>query len=192
MRTLGASAGARGARYGSQSGVESRMSRAILPLKGFIVASGGGKGPQKGRSCRRARGPPRGAMRRLTPWETTAAVPTTAAVRATGRPITPRRATRAGRRGMSDSLTLRRELGLQRGHDRLDRDPPAGDELPAGPPSGRGERGGTGVLPDDPARGAAVVHGLGQVSDALRGENLGHLGLQHPQLVERLQVVQLE
>ena len=46
----------------------------------------------------------RRSLRRLTPWATTAAVPTTAAVRATGAPMTPRRTARAGRRGMSVSF----------------------------------------------------------------------------------------
>src|SRR3954447_9998817 len=83
----------------------------------------------------------------------------TTAVLATGWPITPTRPTRAALSGMSVSFGYRAdELGLDRGDDRLDRDPPVGDELAPRAARGRGERRGPQVLPDEHAGGAAWVH----------------------------------
>src|SRR5436190_1138443 len=102
-------------------------------------------------------------MRRLTPCETTAAVPTTAAVRATGRPTTPRRPTRPGPSGISNSLCDGFVVfGLDRSEQRLRRDAAAVDELAAGAPHRCGERAGPAVL----------VHEHG--GDALRLERLAH------------------
>src|SRR3954454_1873578 len=54
----------------------------------------------------------------------------TTAVLATGWPITPTRPTRPRLSGISVSFGGRADrLGLDRGDDRLDRDPPVGDEL---------------------------------------------------------------
>ena len=93
-------------------------------MSGAVDLSGGPDG-RRGDPCRR-----------LTPWTTTAVVPTTAAVRATGAPTTPRRAARAGRRGMSGSFFGKFGFGLERGDEGLDGDAPAGDELAAGAAGG--------------------------------------------------------
>src|SRR3954469_11914599 len=69
----------------------------------------------------------RRSCRRLTPLETTAAVATTVAVLATGRPMTPRRAMRAGRSGISGSFTFVGFFRLDGGEDGLDGDSPVGD-----------------------------------------------------------------
>src|SRR5205823_5404927 len=120
------------------------------------------------------------------------AVPTTAAVLATGRPMTPRRAMRARRNGMSGSFTLVRLLGLDGGEDGLDRDPPVGDQLAAGA-AGRGsERRGPAVLPDEDAGGGSGLHRLGQIDDVLGREELSELGLDSPKLVDRVQIVDLD
>jgi hypothetical protein len=79
------------------------------------------------RSPRSSRRSSRRSWRRPTPWATTAVVPTTAAVRATGAPMTPRRAARAGR-SMSVPF-LGSHFGLDRCGDRLDRNPAGRDQL---------------------------------------------------------------
>src|SRR3954452_18399919 len=70
----------------------------------------------------------------------------TTAVLATGCPMTPTRPTRAALSGISGSLGGGGEVGLDRGDDRLDRDPSVGDQLAARAARGRGERGGPQVL----------------------------------------------
>jgi hypothetical protein len=82
---------------------------------------------------RRSRRSSRRSRRRPTPWATTAAPPTTAAVRATGRPITPGRPARARIKGISDSLFGDGCFGLERGDDGLDWDPAVRDQLATGP-----------------------------------------------------------
>ena len=71
----------------------------------------GGYQRRSRRSSRRSRRSSRRSCRRSIPCVTTAAVPTTAAVRATGAPMTPRRAMRAGRKGISSSF--RRLVGFE-------------------------------------------------------------------------------
>ena len=68
-------------------------------------------------ACSSQRRPCRRSWRRLTPCATTAAVPTTAAVRATGAPMTLRRAIRRATMGMSGSFVF---VGFERGDQRLD------------------------------------------------------------------------
>ncbi len=92
---------------------------------------GGRRADLPGRPC----GPPP-VMRRPTPCATTTAVPATAAVRATGPPMTPRRPLRPGPSGMSVSFFV----GLERGEDCLDRDAAVGDELAARAACRGGER----------------------------------------------------
>src|SRR3954452_20634857 len=76
----------------------------------------------------------------------------TTAVFATGWPMTPTRPTRPGLSGMSVSFGRRADqIGLDRGDDRLDRDPSVGDQLAAGAACGGGERRGPQVLPDEHA-----------------------------------------
>src|SRR6185436_6204046 len=72
----------------------------------------------------------------------------TTAVFATGWPMTPTRPARAGLNGMSASLARSCLIGLDRGDDGLDGDPPRGDQLTARTARGRGERRGPEVLPD--------------------------------------------
>src|SRR4051794_12883997 len=100
-------------------------------------------------------------MPRFTPWDTTVAVPTTAAVRATGRPTTPRRPTRAWRSGISGSFGHRFvRFGLDGGQDGLRGDAAAVDQVAAGMPHGCGERAGPGVLPDEDRSDAARLERL--------------------------------
>src|SRR5271169_6636435 len=84
-------------------------------------------------------------------WPGLTALATTA-VLATGWPMTPTRPTRAALSGMSVSFGGGAdEVGLDRGEDRLDRDPPVGDELAARASRGRGERRRPQVLEDEDA-----------------------------------------
>src|SRR6478609_12118821 len=66
----------------------------------------------------------------------------TTAVLATGAPMTPTRPTRAGLRGISDSFGRHGFVGLDGGDDGLDRDASVRNQLAAGAPGGRRERGG--------------------------------------------------
>src|SRR3954447_21672321 len=77
----------------------------------------------------------------------------TTAVFATGWPITPTRPTRAALSGISVSLARRQScfIGLDRGDDRLDRDPSVGNELAARTPRSRCEWRRPQVLPDQDA-----------------------------------------
>src|SRR4051812_1960073 len=136
----------------------------------------------------RSRRSSRRSMRRLTPWLTTAAVPTTAAVRATGAPITPRRAILRATIGMSGSSAREGFFGLERGDDGLDRDPAAGDELATGAASGRRERCRPPVLPDEHARGRAGLHRGGEVFDVVGREDLRELSLERSHLVHGVEV----
>src|SRR4051794_28802583 len=115
----------------------------------------------------------------------------TTAVLATGWPMTPTRPTRAALRGISFSCGRLVEVGFDRGEDRLDRDASVCDELTAGA-TGRGREGGRPqVLPDQHPRGAARVHGRGQVRHVLLGEQLGQLGLELLEGAEVLDVGEL-
>src|SRR4029450_8113349 len=103
--------------------------------------------------------------------------------------MTPRRAARAGRSGMSASFFL---VGLERGDDGLDRDAAAGDELAAGATSRGRERCGPRAPPDEVPRGAARVHRRGEVPDVFLGEELGELGLDGRQFVDLVEIVDLK
>src|SRR4051812_34816983 len=92
--------------------------------------------------------------------DATAAV-TTAAL-ATGAPTTPTRPTRAAL-SMSGSCLLEGLVGLQRGDDRLNGNPPVGDQLTARAPGRRGERCGPEVLVHEDPRDAARVHRVREV-----------------------------
>lgn len=77
-----------------------------------------------------------------------------------------------------------RFVSLHRGHDGLDKDVAASDQLPAGAPSRGGERRGPRVLPYRHACRAARLHRLGKVDDVLLGESLGDLGFQGDKIVD--------
>src|SRR6476619_3523680 len=94
----------------------------------------------------------------------------TTAVFATGCPMTPTRPTRAGLSGMSGSFGQFVVIGVDRGDDRLDRDPSVCNELSTGTSRGGGERCGPQVLPDEHPSRAARFHGGGEVDDVLLGE----------------------
>src|SRR3954464_14589546 len=85
----------------------------------------------------------------------------TTAVFATGWPMTPTRPTRAALSGISFSLARSQGcfVGLDRGDDRLDRDPSIGNELPACAPGSGRKWSRPEVLPDEHAGDAAGVHG---------------------------------
>src|SRR4051794_3501729 len=89
----------------------------------------------------------------------------TTAVLATGWPMTPTLPTRAALMGMSVSIRGKCFIGLDRGDDRLNRNAPVGDQLPAGTTGGGCERGSPQVLPDQHSCGAARLHGGGEVLD---------------------------
>src|SRR6059058_5458585 len=72
----------------------------------------------------------------------------TTAVFATGWPMTPTLLTRAGLSGMSVSFGVRCCVGLDRGDDRLDRNPSVGDQLAARAPRCGCEWCSPQVLPD--------------------------------------------
>src|SRR5437868_9456224 len=112
----------------------------------------------------------------------TAAV-TTAAL-ATGARMTPTRPMRAGLSGMSVSCVLGSRIGLDGGDDRLDGDSPVGDQLTAGAPGCRGEWRGPQVLVDEDSGNAARIHGRGEVSDVIRGEKFGEVGLDANQITQ--------
>src|SRR3954467_14694667 len=94
----------------------------------------------------------------------------TTAVLATGAPMTPTLPTRAGLRGISDSYAGRCVIGLDRGDDRLNRNPSVGDQLAARAPRRRRETRGPQVLPDEYSGGAVWLHGRGEVLDVLLGQ----------------------
>src|SRR4051812_37190009 len=107
----------------------------------------------------------------------------TTAVFATGWPMTPTRPTRPAR--MTVSLSFGRVVGLDRGDDRLDRDPSVRDELTARPPGGGGEWRGPQVLPDQDSGRAARIHGRGEIHDVVGCQQLSELrleGLEHSKL----------
>src|SRR3954463_3618989 len=113
----------------------------------------------------------------------------TTAVFATGCPMTPTRPTRAALSGISVSFGGRAdEIGLDRGEDRLDRDPSVGDELASRASRGRGERRGPEVLEDEHAGRAAGLHGGREVLDVLGGQQLRQFGLDGLQVSELLDV----
>ena len=80
----------------TRAAVSSESDASATPWTGLRLGPGlgvlGVRGQRSRRSSLRSRRSSRRSCRRLTPWDTTAAVPTTAAVRATGAPMTPRRA----------------------------------------------------------------------------------------------------
>src|SRR3954467_11538997 len=89
----------------------------------------------------------------------------TTAVLATGWPMTPTLPTRAALSGMSVSVGRRCFIGLDRGDDRLNRNPSVGDQLPAGTPGGGCERCCPQVLPDQHSGRATRLHGRSEVLD---------------------------
>src|SRR3954451_18398290 len=95
----------------------------------------------------------------------------TTAVFATGWPMTPTRPTRAALSGISVSFGGRADqIGLDRGDDRLDRDPTVGDELSSRASRGRCERRGPQVLVDEHAGSAAGFHRGGEMGDVVGGQ----------------------
>src|SRR4029079_13465150 len=102
--------------------------------------------------------------------------------------MTPTLPTRAARTGMSGSFGFELFVGLDRGDDRLDRDPSVGDQLSARAPGGGGERCRPQVLPDEDAGRAARLHGVSQMEDVVLGQQLGQLGLELLELTELLDV----
>src|SRR5262245_15823597 len=109
-------------------------------------------------------------MRRLTPWATTTAVPTVAAVRATGAgPMTPR-PTRRGPSGISVPFRFCVGVGLAGGKDGLDRDAPVGHQLTAGVAEGAGEGRGPQVLPHQQGRSGVGLEGGGDGGYVLLAE----------------------
>src|SRR3954469_14437456 len=100
----------------------------------------------------------------------------TTAVFATGWPMTPTLPTRAALSGISVSFA-RTFIGLDRGDDRLNRDPSVRDQLSTGTARGRREWRSPEVLPDEHPRNASRLHGSGEVHDVVRGQELGQLGL---------------
>src|SRR5215207_296263 len=134
------------------------------------------------------------------------AAPTTAAL-ATGAWTTPTRPTRAALSGISCSrrleglvgpfglrglLALEGLVGLEGGDDRLDRDPPVRDELPARAARGGGERCGPQVLVDDHARDAPGLHRVGEVHHVIGREQLREFRLEFDEGAEVAGVRQLE
>src|SRR5947209_19280818 len=101
----------------------------------------------------------------------------TTAVLATGWPMTPTLPTRAALTGMSVSFGGRCFVGLDRGDDRLNRNPTVGDQLPAGTPRRGCERRGPQVLPDQHSGRAARFHGSGEVLDVVGSQQLRQLRL---------------
>src|SRR6185369_14193061 len=91
----------------------------------------------------------------------------TTAVLATGWPMTPTLPTRAGLSGMSVSFGRRCFIGLDRGDDRLNRNPSVGDQLAARTPRCGCEWRSPQVLPDQHSGGAARLHGSGEVLDVV-------------------------
>src|SRR3954451_13259866 len=90
------------------------------------------------------------------------------------------------------SLSFGRVVGLDRGDDRLDRDPSVRGELTAGPPGGGGEGGGPQVLPDEDSGRAPRVHGGGEVHDVVGCQQLGEFRLENFELAELRNVRELD
>src|SRR6058998_3972805 len=82
----------------------------------------------------------------------------TTAVFATGWPMTPTLPTRAALRGISFSFGRGCFIGLDRGDDRLNRNPSVRDQLAARTSRRRCERRGPQVLPDQHSGGAPGLH----------------------------------
>src|SRR6185436_9952974 len=82
----------------------------------------------------------------------------TTAVLATGWPMTPTLPTRAALRGISVSFGRRRFIGLDRGDDRLNRNPSVRDQLTTRTAGRRCERRRPQVLPDQHAGSAPRLH----------------------------------
>src|SRR5438270_12691922 len=112
----------------------------------------------------------------------------TTAVLATGAPMTPTLPTRAALNGISDSYARRCVIGLDRGDDRLNRNPSVGDQLAARAPRRRREWGGPQLLPDEHSGGAVGLHGRGEALDVVLSQQLG---LQRLQLSEFADVAEL-
>src|SRR6185295_6211386 len=105
--------------------------------------------------------------------------------------MTPTRPTRPGPSGISASFVLVGFIGFDRGDDRLNRNPPVGDQLATRAPRGRRERCCPQVLPDEHTRGASRVHGGREVRDVLLREELRKLTLERLKLAELLEVGKL-
>src|SRR6476659_5820514 len=111
----------------------------------------------------------------------------TTAVFATGCPMKPTRPQRPGPSGISVSFCRGRVIGLDGGDDRLDRDPPCGDQLATRAACGRCKRRCPQVLPDEHAGGASGVQCGGEVLDVLLCKELRQLSLHSlkwPQLLD--------
>src|SRR4051812_6102079 len=115
----------------------------------------------------------------------------TTAVLATGPPMTPTRPTRPGLRGISDSYARRCVIGLDRGDDRLDRNPSVGDQLAPRAARRRCEGRGPQVLPDQHSGSAARLHRRGEALDVLFSQQLGQLRLHRLKLSELADVGEL-
>src|SRR6476469_3399609 len=114
----------------------------------------------------------------------------TTAVFATGAPITPTRPTRAGLRGISLSFGYRGLISLDRGDDRLNRNPSGGDQLAARAPRRRCKWRSPQVLPDEHSGRTSRLHRGGQVDDVVCCEQLRELGLERFEFAELLDIGQ--
>src|SRR3954463_8226247 len=101
----------------------------------------------------------------------------TTAVFATGWPMTPTLPTRAALRGMSVSFACSCFIRFDGGDDRGNGNPPVRDQLPTRTARRRCKRRRPQVLPDEHARSAARLHGIGEMNDVVRRQELGELGL---------------
>src|SRR3954466_8179745 len=101
----------------------------------------------------------------------------TTAVFATGCPMTPTLPTRAALSGISVSFGSSCFIGLDGGDDRLNGDPSVRDQLTTRTAYRRCKRRRPEVLPDQHARSASRLHGIGEMNDVVRRQELGELGL---------------
>src|SRR5687767_1345500 len=108
----------------------------------------------------------------------------TTAVFATGWPMTPTLPTRAALSGISVSFARRCLIGLDRGDDRLNRNPSIRDQLTARTPRRRREWRRPQVLPDEHSGNASRLHRSGEVHDVVLGQELRQLRLDRLQLTE--------
>src|SRR4051812_5560425 len=167
-----------------------------------------------GPCCTVTRGPPvavtgapgQGQMRRRRPGVTAAATtavfatgctlgvataaPTTAAF-ATGARTTPTRPTRAALSTISCSSRFERLIGLERGDDRLDRDPPVGHQLATGASGGGREGSRPEVLVHEDPGDAAGTHRHGQLLDVVHGQQLGELSFDRHEVAEVAEIGEL-
>src|SRR5213078_4470836 len=96
----------------------------------------------------------------------------TTAVFATGWPMTPTLPTRAALRGISFSFGRGCFIGLDRGDDRLNRNPSVGDQLATRASRRRCKWYSPQVLPDEHSGRAPRLHGSREVLDVLLAQQI--------------------